>query len=337
MAAVMRIVNRGALTSAMGQQYLSFGSTTKLQAVGVRASQVLPQKVKIVEVGPRDGLQNEKSIVPTEAKISLINMLSESGLQVIEATSFVSPKWVPQMADQKEVMKGISRKPGVSYPVLTPNLKGFQAAVNAGAAEVAIFGAASELFSKKNINCSVDESLQRFDEVMMAAKEAGVPVRGYVSCVVGCPYEGKVAPEKVAYVAKRLYAMGCYEISLGDTIGVGTPGSMTEMLEAVSREVPVSALAVHCHDTYGQALANILVALQMGISVVDSSVAGLGGCPYAQGASGNVATEDVVYMLHGLGIQTGVDLSKLMDAGAFICRTINRKTSSKVAQATCKL
>uniref|UniRef100_A0A3P8QH04 hydroxymethylglutaryl-CoA lyase n=1 Tax=Astatotilapia calliptera TaxID=8154 RepID=A0A3P8QH04_ASTCA len=301
------------------------------------SAQAFPGKVKIVEVGPRDGLQNEKTLVPTEAKIKLINMLSESGLSVIEATSFVSPKWVPQMADQVEVMKGISRKPGVTYQVLTPNLQGFQAAVKAGAPEVAIFGAASELFSKKNINCSVDESLQRFDEVMKAAKEAGVPVRGYVSCVVGCPYEGKVAPEKVAHVAKRLYSMGCYEISLGDTIGVGTPGSMTKMLEAVIKEVPVSALAVHCHDTYGQALANILVALQMGISVVDSSVAGLGGCPYAQGASGNVSTEDVVYMLHGLGIQTGVDLSKLMDAGAFICQTLNRKTSSKVAQAACKL
>uniref|UniRef100_A0A3P9I2S1 hydroxymethylglutaryl-CoA lyase n=1 Tax=Oryzias latipes TaxID=8090 RepID=A0A3P9I2S1_ORYLA len=337
MAAVVRLLNRGILSSAMGQHYLALSTVAKVKATGLKAGHALPEKVKIVEVGPRDGLQNEKSIVPTEAKINLIDMLSESGLQVIEATSFVSPKWVPQMADQVEVMKGIQRKPGVTYPVLTPNLKGFHAAVKAGASEVAIFGAASELFSKKNINCSVDESLQRFDEVMRAAKEAAVPVRGYVSCVAGCPYEGKVAPEKVAHVAKRLYAMGCYEISLGDTIGVGTPGSMVDMLEAVTREVPVSALAVHCHDTYGQALANILVALQMGISVVDSSVAGLGGCPYAQGASGNVATEDVVYMLHGLGIQTGVDLTKLMDAGAFICRTLSRKSSSKVAQATCKL
>ncbi|XP_069575753.1 hydroxymethylglutaryl-CoA lyase, mitochondrial [Brachyistius frenatus] len=334
MAAVLKLVNKSTLTAAMGQQYLAAISAAK---AGVRAGRSLPEQVKIVEVGPRDGLQNEKTIVPTEAKIHLIDMLSESGLSVIEATSFVSPQWVPQMADQQEVMKGIRRRPGVSYPVLTPNLRGFQAAMKAGAAEVAIFGAASELFSKKNINCSVDESLRRFDEVMKAAKEAGVPVRGYVSCVAGCPYEGKVAPEKVAHVAQRLYSMGCYEISLGDTVGVATPGSMAEMLEAVSRAVPVSALAVHCHDTYGQALANILVALQMGVSVVDSSVAGLGGCPYAQGASGNVATEDVVYMLHGLGIQTGVDLSRLMDAGAFICRTLNRKTSSKVAQATCKL
>uniref|UniRef100_A0AAY4BNA6 hydroxymethylglutaryl-CoA lyase n=1 Tax=Denticeps clupeoides TaxID=299321 RepID=A0AAY4BNA6_9TELE len=301
--------------------------------VAASAGKSLPEKVKIVEVGPRDGLQNEKTIVPAEVKICLIDMLSEAGLPVIEATSFVSPKWVPQMADQVEVMKGISKKPGVNYPVLTPNLKGFQAAVKAGATEVAIFGAASELFSKKNINCSVEESLQRFEEVAKAAKEQGVAVRGYVSCVLGCPYEGKVAPGKVAQVAKRLYAMGCYEISLGDTTGVGTPGGMIEMLEAVKHEVPVEALAVHCHDTYGQALANILVALQMGISVVDSSVAGLGGCPYAQGASGNVATEDVVYMLHGLGIQTGVDLAKLMDAGAFICQSLNRRTSSKVAQA----
>ncbi|XP_061652087.1 hydroxymethylglutaryl-CoA lyase, mitochondrial [Phyllopteryx taeniolatus] len=335
MAAVWRLVNRSAFSSAaMGHQYLSFSSAAK---VGMRAGQTLPERVKIVEVGPRDGLQNEKAIVPTETKIHLIDMLSESGLSVVEATSFVSPKWVPQMADQVEVMKGICRKPGVSYPVLTPNLKGFQAAVKAGASEVAIFGAASELFSHKNINCSVDESLRRFDDVVKAAKEVGVPVRGYVSCVLGCPYEGKVHPEKVAHVAKCLYSMGCYEISLGDTTGVGTPGSMQEMLIAVSREVPINALAVHCHDTYGQALANILVALQMGVSVVDSSVAGLGGCPYAQGASGNVATEDVVYMLHGLGIQTGVDLTRLMDAGAFICRSLNKKTGSKVAQAACKL
>ncbi|XP_041089983.1 hydroxymethylglutaryl-CoA lyase, mitochondrial isoform X2 [Polyodon spathula] len=255
----------------------------------------LPARVKIVEVGPRDGLQNEKTLVPAEVKIQLIDMLSEAGLPVIEVTSFVSPKWVPQMADQVEVMRGIRRRPGASYPVLTPNLQGFQAAVRAGAREVAIFGAASELFSKKNINCSVEESLQRFEEVTRAAKEQSVPVRGYVSCVLGCPYEGMVSPEKVAQVAKRLYSMGCYEISLGDTIGVGTPGGMQEMLTAVSREVPISAIAVHCHDTYGQALANILVALQ------------------------------------------GVDLQKLMDAGVFICRSLNRKTSSKVAQASCKL
>ncbi|XP_069478485.1 hydroxymethylglutaryl-CoA lyase, mitochondrial [Ambystoma mexicanum] len=308
-----------------------------LRSFNTSSSASLPKFVKIVEVGPRDGLQNEKTMVPTEVKICLINLLSEAGISVIEATSFVSPKWVPQMSDQVEVMQGIQRFPKVSYPVLTPNLKGFHAAVVSGAQEVSIFGAASELFSKKNINCSIDESLQRFQEVMKASKEASIPVRGYVSCVLGCPYEGKVSPEKVAEVAKKMYSMGCYEISLGDTIGIGTPGDMQEMLATVIHEVPVGALAVHCHDTYGQALANILVALQMGVSVVDSSVAGLGGCPYARGASGNVATEDVVYMLHGLGIRTGVDLQKVLDAGSFICRSLNRKSGSKVAQATSKL
>ncbi|XP_041069190.1 hydroxymethylglutaryl-CoA lyase, mitochondrial-like isoform X3 [Carcharodon carcharias] len=241
------------------------------------------------------------------------------------------------MADQKEVMQGIRKYPNVSYPVLTPNLKGFETALKAGAREVAIFGAASEIFSKRNINCSIDESLQRFEEVMKAAKDLSIPVRGYVSCVLGCPYEGNVSPIKVAEVAKKLYSMGCYEISLGDTIGVGTPGSMQEMLTAVIKEVPVNALAVHCHDTYGQALANIFAALQMGICTVDSSVAGLGGCPYAQGASGNVATEDVVYMLNGLGIHTGVDLQKVLEAGSYICKVLKRKSSSKVAQASCKL
>nr|XP_008169232.2 hydroxymethylglutaryl-CoA lyase, mitochondrial isoform X1 [Chrysemys picta bellii] len=308
-----------------------------LRPISSTAAASLPKQVKIVEVGPRDGLQNEKNIVPTQVKISLINMLSETGLPVIEATSFVSPKWVPQMADHTEVLQGIQKFPGVSYPVLTPNLKGFQAAVAAGAKEVSIFGAASELFTKKNINCSIEESLQRFSEVMHAAGAAGIAVRGYVSCVLGCPYEGKIAPAKVAEVSKKMYSMGCYEISLGDTIGVGTPGSMKEMLSAVMKEVPVGALAVHCHDTYGQALANTLVALQMGVSVVDSSVAGLGGCPYAQGASGNVATEDLVYMLHGLGIHTGVDLQKLMEAGVFICKALNRRTSSKVVQASSRL
>ncbi|XP_073435437.1 hydroxymethylglutaryl-CoA lyase, mitochondrial [Dendrobates tinctorius] len=296
-----------------------------------------PKEVKIVEVGPRDGLQNEKNIVPTELKIQLINMLSESGLQAIEATSFVSPKWVPQMSDHISVMNGIKRFPNVSYPVLTPNLTGFQKAIECGAKEVAIFGAASELFSKKNINCSIEESLQRFEAVAEAAKAAKIPVRGYVSCVLGCPYEGKVSPSKVAEVALKMFSMGCYEISLGDTIGVGTPGSMREMLAAVLDVIPAKALAVHCHDTYGQALANILVALQMGVRVVDSSIAGLGGCPYAQGASGNVATEDVVYMLQGLGINTGVDLKKLTEAGAFICKALGRKSNSKVAQAMCKL
>lgn len=340
MAALMMRVAPGPFASVrVNRPVLHCAASALIRSVSVSAaaSQALPERVKIVEVGPRDGLQNEKTIVPTEVKIRLIDMLSEAGLPVIEATSFVSPKWVPQMADQEEVMRGLHKKPGVNYPVLTPNLKGFQAAVKAGAKEVAIFGAASELFSKKNINCSVEESLVRFEEVMTAAKQEGVSVRGYVSCVLGCPYEGKVSPSKVAEVAKRLYSMGCYEVSLGDTIGVGTPGGMTEMLNAVKKELPVEALAVHCHDTYGQALANILVALQNGVSVVDSSVAGLGGCPYAQGASGNVATEDVVYMLHGLGIHTGVDLPRLLDAGSFICHSLNRRTNSKVAQASCKL
>ncbi|KAI4588015.1 hypothetical protein MJG53_002423 [Ovis ammon polii x Ovis aries] len=308
-----------------------------LRAVSTSPVGTFPKRVKIVEVAPRDGLQNEKNIVPTPVKIKLIDMLSEAGLPVVEATSFVSPKWVPQMADHAEVLKGIQKFPGVNYPVLTPNFKGFQAAVAAGAKEVAIFGAASELFTKKNINCSVDESLQRFDEILKAARAAGISVRGYVSCVLGCPYEGKISPAKVAEVSKKLYSMGCYEISLGDTIGVGTPGAMKDMLSAVLHEVPVTALAVHCHDTYGQALANTLTALQMGVSVVDSSVAGLGGCPYAQGASGNLATEDLVYMLAGLGIHTGVNLQKLLEAGTFICQALNRRTNSKVAQATCKL
>uniref|UniRef100_A0A8C1XUF6 hydroxymethylglutaryl-CoA lyase n=1 Tax=Cyprinus carpio TaxID=7962 RepID=A0A8C1XUF6_CYPCA len=340
MAALIMRIGPGSFPSArVHRPALCSAAAAILRSVSVSATQSVsfPERVKIVEVGPRDGLQNEKTVVPTEVKIRLIDMLSEAGLPVIEATSFVSPKWVPQMADQEEVMRGLHKKAGVDYPVLTPNLKGFQAAMKAGAKEVAIFGAASELFSKKNINCSVDESLVRFEEVMRAANQEGVPVRGYVSCVLGCPYEGKVSPNKVADVAKRLYSMGCYEISLGDTIGVGTPGGMTEMLNAVKKEVPVEALAVHCHDTYGQALANILVALQNGVSVVDSSVAGLGGCPYAQGASGNVATEDVVYMLHGLGIHTGVDLPKLLDAGSYICHSLNRRTNSKVAQASCKL
>ncbi|XP_020011074.2 hydroxymethylglutaryl-CoA lyase, mitochondrial [Castor canadensis] len=308
-----------------------------LRAVSTSSMGTFPKRVKIVEVGPRDGLQNEKSVVPTPVKIRLIDMLSEAGLPVIEATSFVSPKWVPQMADHTEVLKGIQKFPGINYPVLTPNVKGFDAAVAAGAKEVSIFGAASELFTRKNINCSIDESFQRFDGIMKKAQAAGILVRGYVSCALGCPYEGKISPAKVAEVTKKLYSMGCYEISLGDTIGVGTPGLMKDMLSAVMREVPTAALAVHCHDTYGQALANTLMALQMGVSVVDASVAGLGGCPYAQGASGNLATEDLVYMLSGLGIHTGVNLQKLLEAGDFICQALNRKTSSKVAQATCKL
>ncbi|WP_417782288.1 hydroxymethylglutaryl-CoA lyase [Terasakiella pusilla] len=293
----------------------------------------IPKKVKIVDVGPRDGLQNEKEIVPTEAKIELIHRLAEAGLPVVEAGSFVSPKWVPQMADSAEIMEKITRKDGVSYPVLTPNLKGFEGAMAVGAKEVAIFGAASESFSQKNINCTIEESLERFRPVVEAAKEQGVLVRGYVSCVVGCPYEGEIAPEKVADVSAKLYEMGCYEISLGDTVGVGTPGKVKDMLAAVSAKVPMEKLAVHFHDTYGQALANIYAALEMGVATVDSSVAGLGGCPYAKGASGNVATEDVVYMLNGLGIDTGVDLDKLCEAGRFISNVLGRAPASKVSLA----
>ncbi|XP_064481143.1 hydroxymethylglutaryl-CoA lyase, mitochondrial-like [Ornithodoros turicata] len=296
-----------------------------------------PEHVKVVEVGARDGLQNEKTIVATQTKIEFINRLSSAGLPVVEATSFVSPKWVPQMADSSQVMRGIQKQKGVSYPVLVPNMKGFQAAVEAGAQEIAVFGAASETFSRKNINCGIEESLAAFGPVVEAAKAKGIRVRGYVSCVVGCPYEGSVAPRAVAKVAAHLYRAGCYEISLGDTVGVGTPGTVRPMLQEVMREVPVTALAVHCHDTYGQALANILTALEMGVATVDSSAAGLGGCPYARGASGNVATEDVLYMLHGMGIPTGVDLHKVIAAGNFICEALNRPNGSKVAQATSRL
>ncbi|VVB01664.1 unnamed protein product [Arabis nemorensis] len=293
----------------------------------------IPKFVKIVEVGPRDGLQNEKNIVPTSVKVELIQRLVSCGLPVVEATSFVSPKWVPQLADAKDVMDAISTLDGARLPVLTPNLKGFEAAVSAGAKEVAIFASASESFSLSNINCTIEESLLRYRAVATAAKEHSVPIRGYVSCVVGCPVEGAVPPSKVAYVVKELYDMGCFEISLGDTIGIGTPGSVVPMLEAVMAVVPAEKLAVHFHDTYGQALANILVSLQMGINIVDSSVAGLGGCPYAKGASGNVATEDVVYMLNGLGIQTNVDLGKLIAAGDFISKHLGRPNGSKAAVA----
>jgi hydroxymethylglutaryl-CoA lyase len=293
----------------------------------------LPARVRIVEVGPRDGLQNEPGAVPTEVKIDLIERLADAGLKVIEATAFVSPKWVPQMADNAQVMAGIRRRPGVAYPVLVPNMRGFEAAVAAGAQEIAVFGAATESFSRRNINCSIAESLARFQPVAAAAKAHGIRVRGYISCVSGCPYEGEVAPAAVAGVAERLFAMGCYEISLGDTIGVGTPGKVRSMLRAVAERVPMERLAVHLHDTYGQALANIYAALQLGIEVVDSSVAGLGGCPYAKGASGNVATEDVVYMLDGLGIETGVDLDKLAAAGRMICAALGRTPASRAAQA----
>ncbi|MFD1627065.1 hydroxymethylglutaryl-CoA lyase [Azospirillum griseum] len=293
----------------------------------------LPRFVRMVEVGPRDGLQNEKTIVPTAVKIALVDRLADAGLSVVEAGSFVSPKWVPQMGDSAEVFAGLTRKPGVRYAALTPNLKGLEGALAAKADEVAVFGAASESFSQKNINCSIAESLDRFAPVMAQAKAAGVPVRGYVSCVLGCPYEGDIAPSAVAEVAARLYAMGCYEISLGDTIGTGTPAKAQAMIAAVAERIPVDKIAVHFHDTYGQALANLYAALQMGVAVVDSSVAGLGGCPYAKGASGNVASEDVLYMLNGLGIETGVDLDRLIAAGAFISDAIGRPTASKVARA----
>ncbi|XP_006339410.1 hydroxymethylglutaryl-CoA lyase, mitochondrial-like [Solanum tuberosum] len=293
----------------------------------------VPEVVKIVEVGPRDGLQNEKTIIPTEVKVELIKLLVSSGLPVVEATSFVSPKWVPQLADGKDVIEAVRNLTGVRLPVLTPNLKGFEAAVAAGAKEVAIFAAASESFSRSNINCSIEDSLSRYRDVALAAKSHSIPVRGYVSCVVGCPIEGAVSPSKVAQVAKELVDMGCFEISLGDTIGVGTPGTVIPMLDAVTQVVPVERLAVHFHDTYGQALSNILVSLQMGISIVDSSVSGLGGCPYAKGASGNVATEDVIYMLNGLGVKTNVDLRKLLLAGDFICKHLGRPSGSKAAIA----
>ena len=295
----------------------------------------LPTRVKIVEVGPRDGLQNEKQVVPTETKIELIQRLAAAGLPVIEATSFVSPKWVPQMGDNSAVMQGIARHPGVNYPVLTPNLQGFDAAVQAGATEVAIFGAASEAFSHKNINCSITESLKRFEPVVSAASALEIPVRGYVSCVVGCPYEGAVAPEKAAEVAATLYAMGCYEVSLGDTIGVGNPASIQRMIEACASRVPIEKLAGHYHDTYGMAIANIYASLQMGMAVFDASVAGLGGCPYAKGASGNVATEDVVYLLNGLGIETGIDLAKLAAVGDWISSAIHRPNGAKAGRALC--
>lgn len=293
----------------------------------------LPKSVRMVEVGPRDGLQNEKQIVPTAVKIGLVDRLTEAGLTAIEAGSFVSPKWVPQMADTPDVFAGIRRKEGVRYVALTPNAKGLEGALAARADEVAVFAAASESFSQKNINCSIAESLDRFVPVLEQAKAGGVPVRGYVSCVLGCPYEGEIAPAAVAEVAGRLLDMGCYEVSLGDTIGTGTPAKAQAMIAAVAERVPMERLAVHFHDTYGQALANIMATLEMGVAVVDSSVAGLGGCPYAKGASGNVASEDVLYMLNGLGVETGVDLDRLVAAGAYISDAIGRPTASKVARA----
>jgi hydroxymethylglutaryl-CoA lyase len=293
----------------------------------------LPTAVRIVEVGPRDGLQNESQPIDAATKVALIEQLVEAGIVYVEAGSFVNPKWIPQMAGSEEVFRQINRVEGVTYAALTPNLQGFERAISVGAEEVAIFGAASEAFSQKNINCSIEESINRFTPVVEAAKAAGIRVRGYVSCVIACPYSGPTEPGKVAEVARQLFDMGCYEISLGDTIGVGTPATTQAMLSAVVESIPVEKLAVHLHDTYGQALANIYASLQMGVAVVDSSVAGLGGCPYAKGASGNVATEDLVYMLDGLGVEHGVDLDKLIAAGQFICQQLNRTNGSKVALA----
>jgi hydroxymethylglutaryl-CoA lyase len=293
----------------------------------------LPSKVRLVEVGPRDGLQNEATPVPTAVKIELIHRLQEAGLTAIEATAFVSPRWVPQMADNAAVMAGIRRKPGVSYPVLVPNLKGLEAAIAAGAEEVVVFGAATESFSKRNTNCTIAEGLARFSEVCREALARGLRVRGDISVCLGCPYEGTVAPEAVVRVARALSDMGCYEITICDTIGVGTPRQTRAVIEAVARYIPVERLACHFHDTYNQAVANTYAALECGVATFDSSVAGLGGCPYAKGATGNVATEDVLYMLNGLGIETGVDMDKLIDAGEYICGILGRPTQSRAARA----
>ncbi|CAM4902710.1 unnamed protein product [Rotaria socialis] len=293
--------------------------------------------VRIFEVGPRDGLQNEKVQVPTPIKVEFINRLSRTGLKLIEVTSFVSPKWVPQMGDHVEVLAAIDRIPGIRYSALTPNVQGINKVLslgNKGADEIAIFSAASESFSKKNINCSIETSLQRFNEVTRIAREKNLPVRGSISCTVGCPYEGNIKPSQVVPLVEKLFDMGCYEVALADTIGVGTPKSIKELLQAIqSSGISASKLAIHCHDTYGQAIANIAQALDMGIRCVDSSVAGLGGCPFAKGASGNVATEDVLYLLEGLGYETGVDLNRLIDAGQFIMNILKRENMSKVARA----
>ena len=293
----------------------------------------LPSQVRLIEVGPRDGLQNEAQPISVADKVQLVDALSAAGLGYIEVGSFVSPKWVPQMAGSAEVFAQIQRKPGVIYGALAPNLRGFEDALAAGVKEVAVFAAASEAFSQRNINCSISESLERFAPIMAAAQQHGVSVRGYVSCVLGCPYEGQVAPEQVAAVARELYSMGCYEVSLGDTIGTGTAGATRRMFEVVGKDVPRAKLAGHFHDTYGQAIANVYASLLEGIQVFDSSIAGLGGCPYAKGASGNVATEDVLYMLNGMGIETGIDMDKLLLAGEHICSVLGRVTGSRVARA----
>lgn len=293
----------------------------------------LSNTATIVEVGPRDGLQNESNPISLQDRLTLIDKLVAAGVQHIESGSFVNPKWVPQMAGSDALFSALNQKAGVSYSALVPNMKGYQRAIDVGVKEVAVFAAASETFSQKNTNCSISESLDRFAPVMEYAAKAEVKVRGYVSCIAGCPYEGDVDVGVVADIASRLRAMGCYEISLGDTIGTGTPGHITRLLHTVIEQVPANALAVHCHDTYGQALANIYAALLMGVNVIDSSVAGLGGCPYARGASGNVASEDVVYMLQGLGIETGIDLKALIEAGRFISNCLDRESQSHVARA----
>jgi hydroxymethylglutaryl-CoA lyase len=292
-----------------------------------------PKKVRIVEVGPRDGLQNEKKTIPVSTKIKLIEMLVDAGLNYIEAGSFVNPKWIPQMADSAEVFSGISRKSGITYAALVPNLQGYERAIQVGANEVAIFAAASEAFSQKNINCSIAESIKRFDILISAAKAQQIPVRGYISCVAGCPYSGDVNPTLVARIARDLFDMGCHEISLGDTIGVGTANQIKRIIDSVAQEIAIEKIAVHMHDTYGQALANVYASLEMGISVIDSSIAGLGGCPYAAGASGNLATEDLVFLLDGLGLEHGIDLQKLIQAGNFISTQLDKLTQSKVAKA----
>lgn len=294
---------------------------------------MLPKTVKIVEVGPRDGLQNESQVLATADKIALLEKLSHTGLQFIEATSFVSKKWIPQLGDAQEVLDGLTRVKGVIYSALVPNLIGFERAIATNIDEVAVFTAASEAFTQKNINCTIAESLLRFESVLKAAKEKNMKVRGYVSCALGCPYEGEIKPTAVASVARQLYDMGCYEISLGDTIGVGTVNKVNAMLDAVKQVMPLDAIAIHFHDTYGQALINIYAALQQGIHIIDSAVAGLGGCPYAKGASGNVATEDVLYALQGLGIHTGVDLDKIIKVAYWISEKLGRTPQSKVARA----
>ena len=292
-----------------------------------------PERVKIVEVGPRDGLQNESVTVPAETKVQLVEKLADAGLSVIESGAFVSPKWVPQMATSAEVFKQIDKRVGISYPMLVPNLKGLELAHEAGVQEIALFAAATETFSQKNTNCSIAESIDRFNAVIDQAQALEMKIRGYISCVLGCPYEGKVSSDTVLMLAQKLFDKGCYEVSLGDTIGVGTAGQASDLVEKLGRQVPVQHLAVHFHDTYGQALANIHAVMQCGIAVIDSSVAGLGGCPYAKGATGNVATEDVVYMLHGMGIETGVDMDKLLEAGRFISDFLGREPVSRAATA----